>query len=127
MIQMGLYLATYSNDIKELKQTLIHVISKAHPPKPSEITDRQYNSCHEFLMNFDGGKIYTFNYDLILYWVYMHFMDIPNQKLKCDDGFRHPYQDEYLPPEEKRHITPLGDRHGTRAIRLLYTRCHAHF
>lgn len=90
-----------SNDIEELKQTLIHVISKAHPPKPSEITDRQYNSCREFLMHFDGGKVYTFNYDLLLYWVYMHFMDMPNQKLKCDDGFRYPYQDEYLPLEER--------------------------
>lgn len=88
-------------DIEELKQTLIHVISKSHPPKPSEITDQQYNSCREFLMNFDGGKIYTFNYDLLLYWVYMHFMDIPHLKLKCDDGFRYPYQDETLAPEER--------------------------
>lgn len=45
-----------SNDIEELKQTLIYVISIAHPSKPSEITDRQYNSCREFLMNFEGGK-----------------------------------------------------------------------
>ncbi|HGY5298131.1 TPA: DUF4917 family protein, partial [Aeromonas salmonicida] len=90
-----------SNDIEELKQTLIHVISKAHPPKPSEITDRQYNCCREFLMHFDGGKVYTFNYDLLLYWVYMHFMNMPNQKLKCDDSFRYPYRDEYLPLEER--------------------------
>ncbi|WP_461602379.1 DUF4917 family protein [Aeromonas rivipollensis] len=90
-----------SNDIDELKKTLIHVISKSHPPKPSEITDRQYNSCREFLTNFDGGKIYTFNYDLLLYWVYMHFMDMPDLRLKCDDGFRYPYQDEHIPFEER--------------------------
>lgn len=89
------------DDIEELKRTLIQVISKSHPPKPSEITDHQYESCHSFLSNFKDGNIYTFNYDLILYWVFMHFNDDNKLKLKCDDGFRYPYNDENTPFEDR--------------------------
>ncbi|MBL4653701.1 MAG: DUF4917 family protein [Flavobacteriales bacterium] len=88
------------DDIEELKRTLIHVISKSHPPKPSEITDHQYDSCREFLLNFENGNTYTFNYDLILYWVLMHFNDKKELKLPCDDGFRYPYSDEGVSEEE---------------------------
>lgn len=88
-------------DIEELKKTLIHVISKSHPPKPSEITDHQYESCRKFLLNFEEGKTYTFNYDLILYWVLMHFIDDKEKKLPCNDGFDYPYSGEYVPEEER--------------------------
>ena len=88
-------------DIEELKNTLIEVITNAHPPKPSEITDEQYNSCRSFLMHFKGGKTYTFNYDLILYWVLMHFNENKELKLPSDDGFRYPYSDEYVPEDER--------------------------
>ena len=90
-----------NEDIEELKNTLIQVITKAHPPKPSEITEGQYESCRKFLLNFSEGKTYTFNYDLILYWVLMHFRDNKELKLPCDDGFRFPYSDEYVPEEER--------------------------
>lgn len=88
-------------DIDELKKTLINVISKSHPPKPSEITEEQYESCRKFLLNFEGGKTYTFNYDLILYWVLMHFHEHKELKLPCDDGFRHPHADEFIPEDER--------------------------
>lgn len=88
------------DDIEELKQTLIHVITKAHPALPSEIEDEEYTSCHKFLSYFDGHR-YTFNYDLILYWVLMHFNDNPELKLPSDDGFRYPYNDDYVPEEER--------------------------
>lgn len=90
-----------NEDIEELKRTLIQVISKSHPPKPSEITDHQYYSCRQFLLNFENGKTYTFNYDLILYWVLMHFNEDKVLKLPCDDGFRYPHSDEYIPEEER--------------------------
>ena len=89
------------NDIEELKRTLIHVISKCHPSKPSEITEHQYISCRKFLLNFERANTYTFNYDLILYWVLMHFHDSPQLRLPCDDGFRYPHSDEYVPEEER--------------------------
>jgi len=88
-------------DIEELKRTLIHVISKSHPPKPSEVTEHQYASCRKFLKYFEKGNTYTFNYDLILYWVLMHFHDNEELKLPCDDGFRFPYTDEYVLEEER--------------------------
>lgn len=77
------------NDIEKLKKTLIEVISKCHPALPTEIDEKQYISCQRFLAHFDDGKKYSFNYDLILYWVYMYFKDNDKFKLKCDDGFRH--------------------------------------
>lgn len=88
-------------DIEGLKRTLIQVITKCHPPKPSEITEHQYNSCRNFLLNFVGGKTYTFNYDLILYWVLMHFHEDKALKLPCDDGFRYRYSDEFVSDEER--------------------------
>lgn len=82
------------NDLKELKTTLIDVISQSHPANPSAITDEQYQYCYIFLKHFDEGKKYSFNYDLLLYWVYMHFLNDSDQSLKCDDGFRYPEDDQ---------------------------------
>lgn len=76
------------NDAEELKKILIEVISKCHPKKPNEISEEQYLSCQNFLSNFNLGRIYTLNYDLILYWVLMHFLDDEENRLPCDDGFR---------------------------------------
>lgn len=78
-------------DSDALKNTLIRVISKFHPSDPNKITEEQYFSCYQFLKNFDNGKKYTFNYDLVLYWVYMFFLNRPdNFHLEIDDGFRTP-------------------------------------
>lgn len=88
-------------DIEELKRTLIEVITKAHPPKPSEITELQYGSCRKFLLHFSQGNTYTFNYDLILYWVLMHFREDKALKLPCDDGFRYPYSDAVVSEEDR--------------------------
>lgn len=80
-------------DLEMLKITLIECIAKSHPEHPSEITEAQYNYCYDFLKHFEKGKKYTFNYDLILYWVHMHFLDHVNKKLNHDDGFRRPTYD----------------------------------
>lgn len=78
---------TLSVKYKELSETLIETIAKSHPENPSKISEEQFQNCKNFLSGFD--KVYTFNYDLILYWVYMHFKDDPlAQEFKCDDGFR---------------------------------------
>lgn len=80
--------ALLQSDLESLKRTLIQVISDCHPELPSDITEAQYESCRLFLADFDGKK-YSFNYDLLLYWVYMHFKDDPEKRLECDDGFRY--------------------------------------
>ncbi len=46
-----------------------------------------------FLVHFENGNKYTFNYDLLLYWVYMYFRESRNnrnnkdKKLDIRDGF----------------------------------------
>lgn len=84
-------------DLEEIKSALISVISESHPPKPNSITNQQYNYCHAFLSHFKGKK-YSFNYDLLLYWVYMHFIDHEDKekRLECDDGFRHPEKEQSI-------------------------------
>lgn len=81
----------YLNQIyRELAATLIETLAESHPENPSKISEEQYESCRIFLELFKSGKIFSFNYDLLLYWVFMHFMDSldENKQLNCDDGFR---------------------------------------
>lgn len=87
-----------SEDLEELKATLIDVIAQSHPANPQTITDDQYEHCHAFLSHFNDGKKYTFNYDLLLYWVFMHFLDHEDtaRRLMCDDGFRHPEDNQSI-------------------------------
>ncbi len=73
--------------LDEIRNGLIRAISKSHPPYPSEITDEQYVSCRSFLEHFNDGKKYTFNYDLLLYWVYMHFLEEDKEKKKKEYQF----------------------------------------
>jgi hypothetical protein len=94
-------------DLNELKETLITVISESHPESPQSITEDQYLSCQAFLSLFNQGKVYTFNYDLLLYWVYMKFMDDKKGLfLKCDDGFRTDENDNNMVSWE------IGREHG---------------
>lgn len=82
--------AQIQNSLNNIKETLIDVLTIAHPDNPLSITEKQYQSCCLFLKNFEDGKKYTFNYDLILYWVYMHFLEHENKdlRLNINDGFR---------------------------------------
>lgn len=75
------------NDATQLKNLLVETIATYHPEAPNEITESQYLNSNNFLSNFNN--IYTLNYDLLLYWVIMHFNE-PNIKPKFDDGFRTP-------------------------------------
>ncbi|MGM9454083.1 DUF4917 family protein [Legionella bozemanae] len=83
-------------DLDELKNTLIEVITESHPPNPQAISEEQYQSCYRFLKSFEKGKKYSFNYDLILYWVYMHFLESKDMPLICDDGFRKPEHNQFI-------------------------------
>lgn len=62
-----------------VKRKLIETLAATHPERPSDITDAQYKSCQEFLNHFlsqgKDGKIYTLNYDLLLYWTLMHGLE----------------------------------------------------
>lgn len=70
-------------DAKLLRKILVETLAQHHPASPSEISDREYKSCQKFLAHFE--RIYTVNYDLLLYWTVM------KGKRAHDDGFRDPY------------------------------------
>lgn len=63
-------------DINHVQNILVETIARHHPVNSVAITDEQSEFCKLFLMNF--GKIYTINYDLLLYWVInQHLDEIP--------------------------------------------------
>jgi hypothetical protein len=78
------------SDADGLRELLVQTIANSHPAWPGEIDEHEYQACRAFLTNFK--TIYTFNYDLLLYWAQMHTEEgiLPD----ADDGFRKP-EDDY--------------------------------
>lgn len=74
-------------DAEKLREVLVSAIAGSHPDWPGEISQDAYAACKAFLSNFE--RVYTLNYDLLLYWAYMQ--DEVEPALECDDGFRKPY------------------------------------
>lgn len=72
------------DDANGLRELLVQTIADSHPAWPGEITEAEYRSCKSFLSNFKC--VYTFNYDLLLYWTQMHVG--PGERPSSDDGFR---------------------------------------
>jgi hypothetical protein len=86
-------------DAEKLKTDLIQAVAGRHPARPNEISDQRYTACRQFLRHFvgegAGGKIYTMNYDLLLYWALMHEEEdvLARIALSHDDGFRKDHDD----------------------------------
>lgn len=78
-------------DAQKIKELLIETIASRHPALPSDIPDEKFKACRSFLSNFvnedSSGKIYSLNYDLLLYWTLLHEFDDEAFKLKHNDGF----------------------------------------
>ena len=63
-----------------LKDILVEAIAGRHPSRPSDISENQYENSRAFLAEFIGlqrekkhqGKIFSLNYDLLLYWSLLH-------------------------------------------------------
>jgi len=76
-------------DAETTKEILVQTIANNHPSVPNDIPERKFVACRNFLSNFyaGDGKVYTLNYDLLLYWTLMH--DIEDKKLTLNpcDGF----------------------------------------
>ena len=73
-------------DADGLREVLVRTIAGSHPDLLSDISDDSYKACKLFLANFK--KIFTLNYDLLLYWAVMRQEIKP--EIACDDGFRRP-------------------------------------
>ena len=90
-------------DSEKLKKDLIQALAGRHPARPNAIADERYFACRTFLGHFvgenAGGKIYTMNYDLLLYWALMHEEEDPAEyiALNHDDGFRKDQEDPDAP------------------------------
>lgn len=83
-------------DADRLKEHLIQAVAGNHPERPSDVTKAQYAACHKFLANVLGkgadNKVYTVNYDLLLYWALMQD-EAAAFSLGHDDGFRKDRED----------------------------------
>ena len=77
----------FNTDANSVRELLAEVIASNHPERMDGIPDEQFRNCRSFLAKFN--RIYTLNYDLLLYWALMR-TDIDSLRLKCDDGFRFP-------------------------------------
>ena len=83
-----------SFDAYRLKELLVSTVAQNHPARPGSIDTARFYACREFLSNFlsgpQRGRVYTMNYDLLLYWSLMHddspFQDNPATILTID-GF----------------------------------------
>ncbi|PXK55927.1 DUF4917 domain-containing protein [Klebsiella variicola] len=92
------------NDALALRELLVQTLAVSHPGWPGELAESEYQHCKSFLENFE--KIYTLNYDLLLYWVCMHNEE--GEQPIVDDGFRKPednYDASYVTwePDNNRH------------------------
>jgi Domain of unknown function (DUF4917) len=74
-------------DAETLKEALAQVLARKHPDNVNEIGREEYASARRFLANFDGGRIFTVNYDLLLYWTLLQDLE---PRFRTDDGFRDP-------------------------------------
>lgn len=74
-------------DANKIKKILVDTIASKHPDRPNSISTDQFIACRAFLKNFD--RIYTLNYDVLLYWALMN-EDVDCLGIWLDDGFRSP-------------------------------------
>jgi hypothetical protein len=99
------------NDADGLREVLVQAIAGSHPARPSDIADVEYESCRQFLAPFE--RIYTVNYDLLMYWAQMHE---PSQtRLEHDDGFRKPEDEPDAP-----YVTWDGSGKATGRPRFIF-------
>lgn len=109
------------NLMQLIKRDLVRTILSKHPKSQFEIEIKRKENTLLFLLNFD--KIFTLNYDLLLYWVIMYHLDIKNAKVcseyigadsnyKPDDGFEKnsPYDCVWTNNRGKQNIYYI---HGT--------------
>lgn len=70
-------------DTQGVRDALADVLAANHPERPYDVTDDEFTHCRRFLSAFE--RIYTVNYDLLLYWTAMH-QDV-GPPLVHHDGF----------------------------------------
>lgn len=69
---------------QRLQESLIQAVSSLHPEHVFAVPDAESQSCYNFLQEYlsNGGKVFSTNYDLLLYWILMR-----NNPDSSNDGF----------------------------------------
>lgn len=87
-------------DALSLKHLLVDTVANNHPARPNDISDQEFKHCRSFLSYFLNDdlcakcSVYSLNYDLLLYWAFMHKedeLDPVQIDLKFNDGFNHDF------------------------------------
>jgi predicted house-cleaning noncanonical NTP pyrophosphatase (MazG superfamily) len=88
------------NANKILQQSLIEAVSSLHPEHVFDIPDEESQSCNNFIQEYlsKGGKVFSTNYDLLLYWILMR-----NNPQSSIDGFG------------REHLNPVETKKGEEA------------
>jgi len=55
------------HDCSLIRESLIHALVQYHPHRADLVSDSEKDQCAQLLRQYD--RIYTTNYDLLLYWV----------------------------------------------------------
>lgn len=81
-----------------VKTALVRTIADNHPDIPNQVSDAKFWACRNFLAYFlngdNDGRVYTLNYDLLLYWAALHDDSEGEElSLSINDGFGR--DDEY--------------------------------
>lgn len=79
------------SDARVVRNGLADVLTARHPRAASEVSEDEYTHARTFLAEF--GRIFTLNYDLLLYWVVNH-MESAAPKPQRADGFEWPSFDD---------------------------------
>ena len=74
--------ARWEADAAVVQEALAQVLAARHPSLPTEIEEHEYQAARCFLAHFN--RIYTVNYDMLLYWTSMKDM---TPDMARDDGF----------------------------------------
>ena len=109
------------DDSKSLKNYLVDVITNNHPDKITEISDDEFFNSSSFIKNFE--KVYTLNYDLLLYWSciklksFIQEEQIQDSILDISDGF-------YDPHEQTTNYVVFGNDGASQNIYFLHGGLH---
>lgn len=75
------------NDAKVVKRGLVDALTAIHPASAWQIEESKYRSARQFLSHF--ARIFTLNYDLLLYWTVLQ-QDLKPPTVVMKDGFGRP-------------------------------------
>ena len=75
------------DDAEGVKRGLVDALTDIHPPSAPSIDSSKYRSARQFLCHF--GRIFTVNYDVLLYWTVLQDKLIP-PPVVVKDGFGRP-------------------------------------